>query len=66
MEKLGNKNILKKQYIKQINNLKIYYTPWFNYCIETPQKIILEDRLTLKQAETFCKKTLDFLNKKGY
>ncbi len=62
--KTGNKNIFKKQYIKQINNLKIYFTPWFQYCVETPQKIVLEDRMTLKQAEEFCKNTKDFLIKK--
>ena len=60
----GNKNIFKKQYIEQINNLKIYFTPWFQYCVETPQKIVLEDRMTLKQAEKFCKSTKDFLVKK--
>ena len=48
------------KYIKQINNLKIYYTEWFRYCVMTPEKIILEDRMTLKQAENFCKKTLSF------
>lgn len=61
--KVGNNNIFKKQYIKQINNLKIYFTPWFLYSIETPAKIVLEDRMTLKQAESFCKKTLDFIKK---
>lgn len=62
--KEGNKNIFKKQYIKQINNLKIYFTPWFKYCIETPGKIILEDRMTLEQAEKFCKNTKDFIKNK--
>ena len=61
--KIGNNNIFKKQYIKQINNLKIYFTPWFLYSIETPARIVLEDRMTLEQAESFCKKTLDFIKK---
>lgn len=51
------------KYIKQINNLKIYYTPWFKYCVQTPDKIILEDRMSLLQAENFCKNTKDFLKK---
>lgn len=50
-----------KQYIKQINNLKIYFTDWFQYCVITPDKIILEDRMTLEQAETFCKNTKDYI-----
>ena len=49
------------KYIKQINNLKIYYTPWAKYCIMTPYRIILEDRMTLEQAENFCKYTFDFV-----
>ena len=53
-----------KNYIKQINNLKIYFTTWFKYCVITPDKIVLEDRMTLEQAEEFCRNTKDFIIKK--
>lgn len=56
--------IYMKKYIKQINNLKIYFTPWFKYCVITPDKIVLEDRMTLEQAEEFCRNTKDFIIKK--
>ena len=52
------------RYIKQINNLKIYYSNYFNHCIVTPNKIIIEDRLTLKKAENFCRHTLDYTKRK--
>ncbi len=53
-----------KKYIKQINNLKIYFTEWFKYCVINPYNIVLEDRLTLEQAENFCKNTFDFTLKR--
>lgn len=51
--------------IKQINNLIITYTEDFQYTIYSPFGICLEDRLTLKQAEDWCRNTKDFLYKRG-
>lgn len=51
--------------IKQINNLIITYTKDFQYTIYSPYGICLEDRLTLEQAENWCKKTKDFCIRKG-
>lgn len=47
--------------IKQINNLTIRYTDMYHYAVWTPDKKCLDDRMTLSQAETFCKNTTDFL-----
>lgn len=52
------------KYIKQINNLKIYYTPWFKHCVMTPDKIVIEDRMTLEQAEEFCKNNKTYLKRR--
>lgn len=49
--------------IKQINNLIIYYTEMNQYAVWTQRNVCLEDRLTLSQAEEFCKKTKDFVNR---
>lgn len=47
--------------VKQINNLTIRYTEEFQYAVWSPDGVNLEDRLTLDQAEDFCRKTKDFL-----
>lgn len=46
--------------IKQINNLIIRYTELYQYAVWTLNGINLEDRLTLGQAEEFCRNTKDF------
>ena len=51
--------------IKQINNLLIRYTDAYLYAVWTPDGRCWEDRLTLEEAEEFCRKTLDFTKKKG-
>lgn len=50
--------------IKQINNLVIRYTEAYQYAVWTPDGRCWEDRMTLEQAEEFCRKTKDFLAKK--
>ena len=50
--------------IKQINNLIIRYTDEFQYSVWTFFGKCLEDRLTLKQAEEFCRNTKDFVHKR--
>lgn len=50
--------------IKQINNLIIRYTDEFQYSVWTFLGKCLEDRLTLEQAEEFCRNTKDFVHKK--
>ena len=49
--------------IKQINNLVIRYTEIYQYAVWSPYGVCLEDRLTLKQAEEFCRVTKDYLNR---
>lgn len=48
--------------IKQLNNLIIRYTELHQYAVWSVGSCekCLEDRLTLKQAEDFCKNTNDF------
>ena len=53
---------MKGKRVKQINNLIIRYTEAYGYAVWTPNGICLEDRLTLKQAEEFCRETTDFLS----
>lgn len=50
--------------IKRKNNLTIKYDKNYQYIVVAPDKRILEDRMTLEQAEEFCKNTLDFKMKK--
>ena len=52
---------MKGQHIKQINNLTIRYTELYQYAVWTPDGRCLDDRMTLEQAEDFCKNTKDFL-----
>lgn len=55
---------MKGKKIKQINNLIIRYTDIYKYSVWTPDGRCWEDRMTLEQAETFCKNTKDFIKKK--
>ncbi len=50
--------------IKQINNLTISFYEPYNYCVFSPDGKCLEDRMTLEQAEKYCRKTKDFLKNK--
>ena len=54
---------MKGKRIKQINNLVIRYTEDFKYSVWTPDERCWEDRMTLEQAEKFCKDTTDFLRR---
>lgn len=48
--------------IKQVNNLIICFTAIHQYAVWTPDgRICLDDRMTLEQAEEYCKNTKDFL-----
>ena len=54
---------MKGKKIKQINNLTIRYTEEYQYSVWTPDGRCWEDRMTLEQAEEFCRNTKDFVNK---
>ena len=54
---------MKGKKIKQINNLTIRYTDEFQYSVWTPDDRCWEDRLTLEQAEEFCRETKNFIKK---
>lgn len=54
-------DFMKGQRVKQINNLIIRYTEIYQYSVWTYEVKCLEDRLTLNQAETFCRETKDFI-----
>lgn len=60
----GTDNMRGKK-IKQINNLIIRYTDEFQYSVWTPFGQCWEDRMTLEQAEEFCRNTKDFTHKRG-
>lgn len=49
--------------VKQINNLVIRYSEQYGYSVYTPDGRCWEDRLTLEQAEQFCKETKDFIGR---
>ena len=49
--------------IKQINNLVIRYTDMYQYSVWTPDGRCWEDRMTLEQAEEFCRNTKDFVRR---
>lgn len=55
---------MKGKKIKQINNLTIRYIDEFKYSVWTPDGRCWEDRMTLVQAEEFCRRTTDFIVKK--
>ena len=55
---------MKGKKIKQINNLVIYYTEMYHYAVWTPDGRCLADRMTLEQAENFCKEVTDFMAKR--
>ena len=50
--------------IKQINNLVIRYTEIYQYAVWSSYGVCLEDRMTLQQAEEFCRNTKDFVVRK--
>ena len=54
---------MKGKKIKQINNLTIRYTEAYQYAVWTPDGRCWEDRMTLEQAEEFCRNTKDFVSK---
>ena len=54
---------MKGKKIKQINNLIIRYTEMYQYAVWTIDDRCLEDRLTLEQAEEFCRETKDYLRR---
>lgn len=55
---------MKGKRIKQINNLIIRYTETYQYAVWTMTGVCLEDRMTLEEAEEFCKETKDYIQKK--
>ena len=56
---------MNRKKVKQINNLIIRFEPFFGYSVWTPDGRCWEDRMTLKQAEEYCRETTDFVKKKG-
>ena len=56
---------MKGKKIKQINNLEIRYTELYQHAVWVMGKYgaCLEDRMTLEQAEEFCRNTKDFLKR---
>lgn len=54
---------MKGKRIKQINNLVIRYTEFYKYSVWTPDGRCWADRMTLEQAEDFCKDTKDFVRR---
>lgn len=54
---------MKGKKIKQINNLTIRYTEAYQYSVWTPDGVCWEDKLTLQQAEEYCRETKDFVKK---
>ena len=57
---------MKGKKIKQINNLTIRYTEEYQYSVWTPDGRCWEDRMTLEQAEEFCRNTKDFVSRQNY
>ena len=51
------------KYIKQINNLKIYFDRSYGHVVMTLGKSKLKDRATLKEAEEFCKQNDRYIAK---
>lgn len=49
--------------IKQINNWIIRYTEIYQYSVWSPDGRCYEDRLTLEQAENYCKENMDFVRR---
>lgn len=56
---------MKGRKIKQINNLTIRYTKIYGYAVWTPDGRCWEDRMTLEQAEEYCRQTKDFCKGKA-
>lgn len=55
---------MSKSKVKQINNLVIRYSPIYEYCVYAPDDRCLEDRMTLEQAEEYCRQTTDFCKRR--
>lgn len=51
----------KGKYIKQINNLKIYYIEAHQYTVWTPDNRCEKDGLSLEEAELYCARCKDYL-----
>lgn len=64
-----NNLVIKYREIEKIDSTAIgdhvteYNPPLQDYSVWTPDNRCLEDRLTLEQAEEFCKETLDFVRR---
>lgn len=54
---------MKGKRIKQINNWIIYYTEIYKYAVWSPDGRCYEDRLTLEQAEEFCRENKDYVRR---
>lgn len=54
---------MKGRRIRQINNLTIRYTDFYQYSVWTPDGRCWEDRMSYSKAIEFCKNTKDFVNK---
>lgn len=54
---------MKGKRIKQINNWIIRFTEAYQYAVWTPDGKCMEDRLTLEQAEEFCRENTDFVRR---
>ena len=54
---------IKEKRIKRINNWIIRYTEIDQYSVWGPDGKCYEDRLTLDEAEKFCKNNTDFLRR---
>ena len=55
---------MKGKKIKQINNWIIRYAELYQYSVWSPDGKCMEDRLTLEQAEEFCRENTDFVRRK--
>ena len=55
---------MKGKKIKQINNWIIRYAELYQYSVWSPDGKCMEDRLTLEQAEEFCRENKDFVRRK--
>ena len=54
---------MKGKKVKQINNWTIRYTELYQYAVWSPDGRCYEDRLTLEEAEAYCRENTDFLNR---
>lgn len=56
-----------RRLIRQINNMKIYYSPllapW--YSVMSPDGRVLEEFTNLEKAEDWCKRKTDFISERS-